>query len=261
MCTLIALHRCVPGVPLIVAANRDEFTERPSEAPALRELGRGFVLAPRDAQAGGTWLGVNPAGVLAAITNRRAESPDPSRRSRGLLVLDALAAESAAEAATAALALPHGAYNPFNLFVADAQRAFAISYGVAPKGIELAAGSHVIGNADLDAPPPAKVARIAGAAAQVVSAAPAEQLERLADLCRSHGGGGAATDDVCVHAGAYGTRSSTLLRLAETASESALLYADGEPCRTAYRDYTPLLHQLARQAGSGEGVPPVRRPS
>jgi hypothetical protein len=85
-------------------------------------------------------------------------------------------------------------------------------------------------------------------------------LDRLAELCRSHTGGGAATDAVCVHAGTYGTRSSTLLRLAETASESALLYADGEPCRTAYRDYTPLLHQLAREAGPVEGVTPARRP-
>jgi uncharacterized protein with NRDE domain len=261
MCTLIALHRCIPGAPLIVAANRDEYTDRPSRGPALREFEHAFVVAPLDAQAGGTWLGVNPAGVFAALTNRRAESPDPSRRSRGLLVLDALAAASAEEAAAAAVELPHGAYNPFNLFVADAQRAFAITYGVAPKCIELAAGSHVIGNADLDAAPPAKVARIAGEAAMLASAPDDTLLDRLADLCRSHAGGGAATDDVCVHAGAYGTRSSTLLRLAEKASESALLYADGEPCRTAYRDYTPLLHQLAREAGPVEGVPPARRPS
>jgi uncharacterized protein with NRDE domain len=100
------------------------------------------------------WLGVNPAGVFAAITNRRAETPDPKRRSRGLLVLAALGAASAAEAADSAAGTPPDAYNPFNLFVADAQRAYAITYGGAAKCIELAAGAHVIGNADLDAPPP-----------------------------------------------------------------------------------------------------------
>ncbi len=261
MCTLIALHRCIPGAPLIVAANRDEFADRPSRAPALREFEHAFVVAPLDVRAGGTWLGVNPAGVFAAITNRRTETPDPARRSRGLLVLDALGASSAADAASAALDLPPDAYNPFNLFVADAQRAYAITYGDAPKCIELAPGSHVIGNADLAAPPPAKVARIADEAAQIARAPDAALLDRLADLCRSHASGGAAPDAVCVHAGSYGTRSSTLLRLAETASESALLYADGEPCRTAYRDYTPLLHQLAREAGPVDGVSPARRPS
>jgi uncharacterized protein with NRDE domain len=261
MCTLIALHRCIPGAPLVVAANRDEFGDRPSQGPALREFEHGFVVAPLDARAGGTWLGVNPAGVFAAVTNRRGETPDPKRRSRGLLVLDALGAASAAEAAASAAGTPPDAYNPFNLFVADAQRAYAITYGGAAKCIELAAGPHVIGNADLDAPPPAKLARLAGQAARLASSPASELLERLADLCRSHAGAGAATDDVCVHAGAYGTRSSTLLRLAETASESALLYADGEPCRTAYRDFTPLLHQLQREAGPGEGESAVRRPS
>jgi len=261
MCTLIALHRCIPGVPLLIAANRDEFGDRPSRGPELREFEHGFVVAPLDARGGGTWLGVNPAGVFAAVTNRRAETPDPTRRSRGLLVLDALGATSAAEAAAAAADTPPDAYNPFNLFVADAQRAYAITYGGAAKCIELAAGPHVIGNADLDAPPPAKVARLAGQAARLASSPAGELLDRLADLCRSHTGGAAATDAVCVHAGAYGTRSSTLLRLAETASESALLFADGEPCRTAYRDFTPLLHQLEREAGSDEGESAVRRPS
>ena len=261
MCTLITFHRCIPGVPLVVAANRDEFANRPSRGPALRESEHGVVVAPLDAQAGGTWLGVNPAGVFAAITNRRADAPDPGRRSRGLLVLDALGASCAAEAAAAVLDTPPGAYNPFNLFVADAQRAYAITYGVAPKCIELTAGPHVIGNADLDAAPPAKVARLVGQAVRLASSPDDALLDRLAALCRSHDGGGAAPDDVCVHAGGYGTRSSTLLRLAETAAESALLYADGAPCRTAYRDYTPLLHQLRREAGAVEGESRTRRPS
>jgi len=261
MCTLIALHRCIPGAPLVVAANRDEYADRPSRGPALREGERGFIVAPLDAQAGGTWLGVNPAGVFAAVTNRRAGSPDPARRSRGLLVLDALGKSSAAEAASAAQGLAPRAYNPFNLFVADAQRAYAITYGDAPKCIELAPGAHVIGNADLDAAPPAKVARIAREAARIASAPDDALLDRLASLCRSHAGEGAPTDSICVHAGSYGTRSSTLLRLAEQADANALLYADGEPCRTPYSDYTPLLQQLAGEAGAAEGAFCARRPS
>ena len=260
MCTLIALHRCIPGDSLVVAANRDEYEGRPARGPALRETEHGIVVAPLDAQAGGTWLGMNPSGMFAALTNRRADAPDPRRRSRGYLVLDALGAPSAAEAAAAALETPPGAYNPFNLFVADRERAFAISYGAAPSCIELAPGPHVIGNTDLNAPPPPKVARLAERVARLASAPGDCLLERLAELCRGHDGGGAPTDDTCVHAGSYGTRSSTLLRLAESASESELLYADGAPCRTAYRDFTPLLHELRRGPCSLEGELIARRP-
>jgi uncharacterized protein with NRDE domain len=187
MCTLIALHRCIPGAPLVVAANRDEY-DRPSQAPAMREIRQRILVAPLDARAGGTWLGVNAQGVFAAITNRRADAPDPGRRSRGLLVLDALAAESASDAAQAALGSPAGCYNPFNLFVADEERAFAITHGETPQCLELGAGPHVIGNTDLAAPAPAKLARLADRAARL-AAAPAEALlDGLAELCRDHAG-------------------------------------------------------------------------
>jgi uncharacterized protein with NRDE domain len=260
MCTLIALHRCIPGAPLVVAANRDEFADRPSRPPALRETSYGRMVAPLDAQAGGTWLGVNAAGMFAAVTNRRSEARDPERRSRGLLVLEALGAQSAAQAAAAALGTPAGAYNPFNLFVADGERAFAVSYGVAAKCIELGAGVHVIGNADLAAAPPAKVTRLGARARAAAAGGTDGLLDRLADLCRDHDGGGSPGDDACVHAGRYGTRSSTLLRLAEDDAGSALLFADGAPCGTAYHDYSPLLHELRRETGSGEGESRARTP-
>jgi uncharacterized protein with NRDE domain len=261
MCTLIALHRCIPGATLVVAANRDEFADRPAFPPALRETEHGVRVAPLDGQAGGTWLGLNPSGMFAAVTNRRSEAPDPRRRSRGFLVLDALAAGTAAEAAQAALETPPGSYNPFNLFVADRKRAFAISYAAEPRCIELEPGPHVIGNADLAAQPPAKLKRLADRAARLASAAEgASLLERLAELCRSHEGGSAPTDAACVHAGRYGTRSSALLRLGEDASDSQFLWADGAPCQTAYRDFTPLLRELQCGSGSGEGKPLARRP-
>src|SRR5262245_22536097 len=116
MCTLIAFHRCFADAPLVVAANRDEFHERPTEGPALREAstsssrrlersaraGSGAVtrvVAPRDLRAGGTWLGISESGLFAAITNRRCDTPDPQRRSRGWLVMEALAEPSAERAA------------------------------------------------------------------------------------------------------------------------------------------------------------------
>ena len=71
MCTLIVLHRCVPGRPLVVAANRDEFLDRPAEGPALRSSRTGPIVAPRDLKAGGTWVGVSARGVFAGLTNLR----------------------------------------------------------------------------------------------------------------------------------------------------------------------------------------------
>src|SRR6185295_8299258 len=70
MCTLVALHRCTPDASLWVAANRDEFLDRPAEGPALRNGRAGALVAPLDRRAGGTWWGLNAHGVFAAITNR-----------------------------------------------------------------------------------------------------------------------------------------------------------------------------------------------
>ena len=82
MCTLIVLHRCFADAELLVAANRDEYLDRPAELPALRVWNGRTVLAPRDARAGGTWLGMNDAGLFAALTNRPTPRPDPRLRTR-----------------------------------------------------------------------------------------------------------------------------------------------------------------------------------
>ena len=105
MCTLIVLHGCLPEIPLAVGANRDEFYGRPAEGPALRNLEFSAIVAPLDIRAGGTWLGLNEHGLFAAVTNRpmQEQASDPQRRSRGLLVLDALRERSA----IAAMAVNH----------------------------------------------------------------------------------------------------------------------------------------------------------
>ena len=106
MCTLIVIHRSVPGRPLIVAANRDEYHDRPAEGPSLRRNEPGYIVAPKDVRAGGTWLGVNGQGVFAALTNLRNPNPagpDLHRSSRGEVVTRALEAASADEARPAAV--------------------------------------------------------------------------------------------------------------------------------------------------------------
>jgi uncharacterized protein with NRDE domain len=248
MCTLIALHRPHPRVPLVVAANRDEYLDRPAAGPVLSDLGERRVLAPRDLRAGGTWLGLNDRGVFAALTNRPNPTPDPALRSRGLLVLDALGEASARRAAETLAALPARAYNPFNLFVADGLEAFVAVYDGTPRVTELAPGAHVIGNADPDDRSVPKLARLLDAA-EAVAAGPREWwLEGLAALCRSHEGE-EPLGAPCVHRGGYGTRSSTLLLIDEDPAFSEMRFAEGPPCRTDHRDWTPLLRELPR---SGE---------
>jgi len=248
MCTLIAIHRQVPGAPLVVAANRDEYYARPAEGPALRDVPAGAVVAPLDLQAGGTWVGINAAGVLAAVTNRRCTSPDETLRSRGWLVMDALASRSAAEAAARLGDLPQQAYNPFNCFVADRNDAFACVYQGAARVFALAPGAHVVGNVEPDARDDAKVARVLERAEKAAARPAHRVLDELAELCREHDSGSTALHDTCVHAGPYGTRSSLLFRLDPSGASSQLLYADGPPCTTAYEDFTPLLDELSPKA-------------
>jgi uncharacterized protein with NRDE domain len=250
MCTLIVLHRCVPGFPLVVAANRDEFADRPAEGPALRQTPTGAIAAPRDARAGGTWLGINASGVFAAVTNRRCEEPDPSRRSRGLLVMDALEASRAAEAAERLEDLKSGLHNPFNLFVADASAAFVVTYEDAPRCLPLDPGVFVLGNVDPTGVTP-KTARLHEVVEKARVGRPETLLDRLAGICRGHDGSGDPLGDTCVHAGAYGTRSSTLLGLAEGSGDDDLRFCDGPPCENEYEDFTPLLLQLGRGSSVG----------
>jgi uncharacterized protein with NRDE domain len=257
MCTLVALHRCVPDASLWIAANRDEYLDRPAEGPALREGRSGAVIAPLDRRAGGTWWGLNAAGVFAAVTNRPTLSLDPTRRSRGQLVLDVLGARSAADAAEALSRLDPDAYNPFNLFVADGREAFAVVYESRPRLVALAPGVHVIGNADPNARDVPKLRRTLERAEEVASGAPGAIADGLAAICRTHEEDALASP--CVHRGGYGTRSSTLLRLGSAGD--LLHHADGPPCTSAYRDFTPLLARLGASAEPYAGELATRKAS
>jgi uncharacterized protein with NRDE domain len=119
MClVLIALHSH-PEYSLIVAANRDEFYDRPT-APGGFWADAPSVLAGRDLQAGGTWLGIDRRGRLAAVTNyRQGERERPAPRSRGHLVSDFLTTETGALEHMNRVRSDAGLYNGFNLIASD----------------------------------------------------------------------------------------------------------------------------------------------
>jgi uncharacterized protein with NRDE domain len=262
MCTLIVLHRCVAATPLVVAANRDEYFDRPASGPALRQTSSGTLVAPRDERAGGTWLGLNGSGVFAAVTNRRAgspgKSPDPNRRSRGLIVMDVLGAHSAREAAEGMESLRADAHDPFNLLVADGRTAHVFSFAERLERLDLAPGAHVIGNVHPTDRTEPKLVRLRREAAAAARAGGDEVLDRLAAACRSHAGD-APLEATCVHAGPYGTRSSTLLRLGETDAE--LRYSDAAPCEREYSSFTSLLCELGLAPGRFAGQATARKVS
>ena len=120
MCTVVILRRPDHPWPVILGANRDEMLNRPWRPPARHWPDREDVVAGLDELAGGTWMGINDAGVVACILNRHgALGPAPDKRSRGELVLEALDHADAVEAAKALSAIDPNAYRPFNLVIAD----------------------------------------------------------------------------------------------------------------------------------------------
>ena len=98
MCLLAILYQQIPEAPVAIAANREEFFDRPFLPPRV-EGTRCRYLAGIDQRAGGTWLGVNEYGLVVAVTNRPKAVVPENPRSRGLLCCDLLEIASITEAA------------------------------------------------------------------------------------------------------------------------------------------------------------------
>lgn len=116
MCLVLVGWRRHPRAPLVVAANRDEWGDRPTDP--LHRWPEGLY-AGRDRLAGGTWLAVRPDGAFAATTNMREPGAPPMPRSRGDLPLRILAATSV-EAGVREVAADAEGYGGFHVIAADA---------------------------------------------------------------------------------------------------------------------------------------------
>ncbi len=178
MCLAALAIDAHPRFPLVIAANRDEFFDRPATAMAWWP-DRPDLLAGRDLEAGGTWLGLTRAGRLALLTNVR----EPGRQSanapsRGELVVDWL--RSDLHATEFAATLKPG-YNGFNLIAADVPQGhwhWISNRAAAPAALR--AGIHGLSNAALDTPWPKTVGLKAALADALANAPTVEGLvERL----------------------------------------------------------------------------------
>jgi uncharacterized protein with NRDE domain len=222
MCLIAIAWQAHPGFPLVVAANRDEWRDRPA-APARWWDDHPQLLAGRDLQAGGTWMGVTRGGRFAAVTNFR----DPSERrstalSRGALVAQFLLGSEAPAAYLAGLASRAAQYNGFNLLVGDGRA--LLYFGSREGGVRpVEPGVHALSNHLLDEPWP-KVTKAREAMRAGVADGDAPLFDMLSDATPApdHAlpdtGVGLERErwlsPILIKGDTYGTRASTILRVA-----------------------------------------------
>ncbi|MDF0729380.1 NRDE family protein [Pseudomonas entomophila] len=219
MCLIVFAWRPGHALPLVVAANRDEFYARPTQALAAWDDAPG-VHAGRDLEAGGSWLGVGPGGRFAALTNIRDPQQPQGPRSRGELVAAYLRGDLGVEAYLDQVASHSAQYSGFNLLVGDGrQLGYLHAHEPAPR--LLAPGVYGVSNAGLDTPWPKLVKARRALEAELPLADPQRLLALLADGATAADGElpdtgvGLATErllsSVFIASQSYGTRASTVL--------------------------------------------------
>lgn len=181
MCLIAFALNADPACPLLIAANRDEFVDRPT-APMHRWLldDGTEVLGGRDLRDGGAWLGLSPTGRVAMLTNVRQPMQAPARRSRGELVTRWL--QSGGDADRFAASVAPAEYGAFNLVVGDFHAGAWHWLGnrnpETPHSTEanvlhqraLGAGIHGLSNASMDTPWP-KTQRLKAAVGESLASA------------------------------------------------------------------------------------------
>ena len=223
MCLLLLALKSHPVYKLVIAANRDEYYDRPT-APASFWDDRRDLLAGRDLRAGGTWFGITKKGRIAAVTNYRDPASLKSHApSRGELVSDFLTGEEKPEEYLAGLDLKAGGYNGFNLIVGTKDQIYW--YSNRGDGTHcLVPGIYGVSNHLLDTSWP-KVSRGKAALKKLLSDQTGPSPESLFDMLfdRSIPGDDSLPDTgvglewerilspIFISSPNYGTRSSTLL--------------------------------------------------
>lgn len=225
MCVAAIAWQAHPRWLLVAAGNRDEFHSRP--AAPLERWDNGIV-AGRDLEAGGTWLGVSP-GRFALVTNRRAEGyPRPGMASRGAMVTDYLEGAELGDGA---------AMNPFNLITAGPDGAHLLTNFPDHDRRLLTSGVHTLSNGGLDELW-FKEVRLALALERwlAADAAPEALLENLHDPLPDPEQANAPFSPVFIVNPDYGTRCSTVVAIDRDGRGSIVersFRADGAEARTA----------------------------
>jgi uncharacterized protein with NRDE domain len=245
MCLLVVLSRVVPGAPLVVAANRDEWLNRPaipmtslSDAPQIR--------GGRDARAGGTWLATSQSGLVAGLTNTpMTVPPTVPRRSRGELPLLLARVPGALEAARALQSsIRSEEFNPCWILCGDRDALVYLDLSTPgrPRVEPLDPGIHILENRPLGPSPKTDFVRAQlGEPPSDVDAL----TRRLESLLASHeippaartseDRGPRGTGAACVHAGSYGTRSAQIVIVPDRGAPR-IRFTSGPSCENPWHD-------------------------
>ena len=222
MCLIAFAWRSHPRYRLVVAANRDEYFGRPA-APAGFWDDHSNVLAGRDLEAGGTWLGITLGGRFAALTNYRNPADKKiGAPSRGALVADFLTGRTSSQEYAQLVERRAADYNGFSLLVGDVASMFFFS-NHGERTTRVAPGVHGLSNHLLDTPWPKVEKAKAGFAALLDGPFDFEAVFGLLDDTGRASGGELPSTGVSLEleerlsairilaVGGYGTRCSTAL--------------------------------------------------
>jgi len=253
MCLLIVGIRDHRNFPIFLAANREEETKRKTTTPKVLEDGK-ILVAGIDEREGGAWLGANQSNIIVAVTNREEKGTPGKKRSRGNLVLEALAQETI-EKIQSLLKKSAKNYKSFNLFFGNLNASYVAQWNGKRLSMEkLEPGIHVIGKVDLDDRKNAKVKRafelldMKQETALPIDILPTDWRDlffKLIQVCKDHEPGKDLKETLCRHDKPVKTVSSSLFALANRGvNYSFFWHLVGNPCEATYRDYTQLVRKV-----------------
>jgi uncharacterized protein with NRDE domain len=232
----------VAGYDLVVGMNRDESSLRPSDPPSFLN-GTPAIIAPRDRQAGGTWIGASGNGLFAALSNRPGRN-SATARSRGLLLLEVLKTPTipAANILVQQETQEHQ-YNFFNVIVSNREEVRFFRYDGQVSVTRGHEGLNVLTNEGGNVVGDPKVELIQNLLAKSPTRTVHDAVRTLQSTLRTHATDGSVS--LCNHAMGGGTVSSTILAVSNAdPGENMLLFANGEPCQVPYLDYHEVIRRL-----------------
>jgi hypothetical protein len=243
MCLIAIQYRLVPEAPVLVAANREERYNRASTGPTIQS-GKPRVLSGIDDEAKGTWLGVNQNGMFVGVSNRRKIMPTFISRSRGLLCLDMLRADSARAAMDLCMEeVMTGKYNGANFIVADAESGWAIHAGDDVNAVEMRDGLNIISDRDLNDSDDERVAMARRLLTLQTLDSPVKFLA-IASKVFARSPSPPGRPSIVIRDKERGTVSSTLISLGKKPRDAIYQYASGAPDQHKYEDFSPLLRDI-----------------
>jgi uncharacterized protein with NRDE domain len=243
MCVLAIQYKAAADAPILLAENREEHVDRPTQPPRIQS-GRPRVLCGIDRKAGGTWVGVNQHGLVVTVANRAKAVVPADPRSRGLLCRDLLGFDSAKKAAKYAFReLARGAYAGATYLCIDAENGLVVYGGNMIEVVELTPGLHLLSNGNLNdyrderqefARRMLTLQRLDSAVAFLAVASRA--FSRKLNAAGRRG--------MVIAGSEFRTVSSTLLALTERPQHAIYQYAPGPPSECPYDDFSHLLRQV-----------------